>query len=58
MLDMTPRGSGRLGVALFVLALLAASAFFTMEPGKYRRLTFVLLAFFGARIVLGRLRSR
>jgi hypothetical protein len=58
MLDMTPGGSGRLVVSLVVLALLVISAFFTMEPGKYQTLTFVLLAFFGIRVVLGRLRSR
>ncbi len=58
MLDMTPGGIGRLGVALLVLALLGASAFFTMEPGGYRTLTFLLLAFFGVRVVLGRVRSR
>ena len=58
MLDMAPGRSGRLVVALLVLALLGGSAFFTMEPGKYRTLTFVLLAFFGVRVVLGRLRSR
>jgi hypothetical protein len=45
-------------VALAVLGLLALSAWFTMEPGKYKALTFVLLGFFAFRVVLGRLRSR
>jgi hypothetical protein len=45
-------------VALVVIGLAALSAFWTMEPGKYRALTFVLLAFFAVRVVLGRLRSR
>ena len=45
-------------IALLLIATIAASAFFTMEPGKYRDLCFVLLAFFAIRIVLGRLRSR
>jgi hypothetical protein len=45
-------------VALVLIALIAASAFFTMEPGRFRDLCFVLLAFFALRIVLGRLRSR
>ena len=45
-------------VALLIIALIATSAFFTMEPGKFRDLCFVLLAFFALRIVLGRLRSR
>jgi hypothetical protein len=45
-------------IALFLIAMIAASAFWTMEPGKYRDLCFVLLAFFALRVVLGRLRSR
>jgi hypothetical protein len=45
-------------VALAVLAVLAISAWLTMEPGKYRALTFVLLGFFAFRVVIGRLRSR
>ena len=45
-------------VALLLIALLAGSACMTMEPGKYRTLTFVLLGFFGVRVVLGRHRSR
>ena len=45
-------------VALLILGALALMAWFTMEPGKYRTLTFVLLGFFGFRIVLARLRSR
>jgi hypothetical protein len=45
-------------VGLLFLALIAASAFWTMEPGRYRDLCFVLLAFFAFRILLGRLRSR
>lgn len=58
MLDMTPRGNGRMAMALAVMLLVGLSAFTTMEPGKYRNLTFVLLGFFAVRIVLGRLRSR
>jgi hypothetical protein len=57
-LDFSPAGSGRMIVALLLIATIAASAFFTMEPGKFRDLCFVLLAFFALRIVLGRLRSR
>jgi hypothetical protein len=45
-------------VALLIIGLIATSAFFTMEPGKFRSLCLVLLAFFALRIVLGRLRSR
>jgi hypothetical protein len=45
-------------VALVVIGLAAFSAFFTMEPGKYRALTFVLLAFFAVRVLLLRRHSR
>ena len=57
-LDLRPTGSGRLVIALAILALMAGAAFFTMEPGKYRSLTWVLLGFFAFRVVLGYLRSR
>jgi hypothetical protein len=57
-MDMSPAGTGRMVVALALIAAVGLSAWFTMEPGKYRALTFVLLAFFGVRVVLGRLRSR
>ena len=45
-------------IALAVIVLLAIAAWQTMEPGKFRTLTWVLLAFFAFRIVLGRLGSR
>ena len=45
-------------IALAVIALLAIAAWQTMEPGKFRSLTWVLLAFFAFRVILGRLRSR
>ncbi len=57
-MDMSPAGAGRMAVALGVIGVMALSAVFTMEPGKFRTLTFVLLAFFAVRVVLGRLRSR
>ena len=57
-MDLSPAGSGRMVVALSVLGLLATSVWWTMEPGKYRELTLVLLGFFAFRVVLGRLRSR
>jgi hypothetical protein len=57
-MDLSPAGTGRMVVALLVIAGLAASAFATMEPGKYRTLTWILLAFFAFRVLLGRLRSR
>ena len=57
-LDLSPAGAGRLLIALAVLALVAAAAHFTMEPGRYRSLTWILLGFFAFRVVLGYLRSR
>ena len=54
---MTPSGSGRLAVALGVLALLALAVWQTMEPGKYRTLTWVLLGFFAVRVLLGWVRA-
>jgi len=56
--DFSPAGTGRMIVAFVVLGALAASAWFTMEPGKYRSLCLVLLGFFAFRVLLGRMRSR
>ena len=57
-MDFGPAGSGRMWIALVAIALLGLAAGQTMEPGKYRSLTWVLLGFFAFRIVLERLRSR
>jgi len=57
-MDLSPAGSGRMVIALLLLGLIAVSAWWTMEPGRYRDLCFVLLAFFAVRVTLGRLRSR
>ncbi len=57
-MDMAPSGNGRFVVALVVIALLALLVWRTMEPGKMQQLTWLLLAFFAARVVLTRLRSR
>jgi hypothetical protein len=56
--DLSPAGSGRMIIALAVIALLAIAVWQTMEPGKFRSLTWVLLAFFAFRVILGRLGSR
>jgi hypothetical protein len=45
-------------IALSVLAVLGLLSWQTMEPGKFRSLTWVLLAFFAFRVLLGYLRSR
>ncbi len=58
VVDLSPAGSGRMYIALAVLGLLAVFSWQTMEPGKCRSLTWVLLGFFAFRVVLGRLRSR
>jgi hypothetical protein len=57
-MDMSPAGTGRMVVALVVIGLAALSAFWTMEPGNIRAVTLVALAFFAARVVHLRLRSR
>jgi hypothetical protein len=56
--DLSPAGSGRMKIALAAIALLAIASWQTMEPGKFRFLTWLLLAFFAFRIVLTHLRSR
>jgi hypothetical protein len=45
-------------IALAAIVLLGIASWQTMEPGKFRSLTWVLLAFFALRILLVRLRSR
>ena len=52
-MNLEPAGAGRLRIVIVVLAVLAALAWRTMEPGKYRALTMVLLGFFAARSVMG-----
>jgi hypothetical protein len=58
VVDLSPAGSGRMVIALAVLGVMAVLAWQTMEPGKYRSLTWILLGFFAFRVVLGRLSSR
>ena len=57
-MDLSPAGTGRMIVALVILALLALSVPYQIDDGKYRKLVFVVLGFFAARVVLTRLRSR
>ncbi len=56
--DLSPAGSGRMTIGLAVFAVLGLLSWQTMEPGKFRSLTWILLGFFAARIVITRLRSR
>ena len=58
VVDLSPAGSGRMIIALVVLGILAVLVWQTMEPGKFRSLTWILLGFFAFRVMLGRLRSR
>jgi len=58
IVDLSPASSGRLAIALAAIALLAVVAWQTMDPGKFRSLTWVLLGFFAFRVILGRLGSR
>ena len=57
-MTMEPGGTGRMALSVGVLGVLAVAAFRTMEPGKYRQLTWLLLGFFALRVVLGWARSR
>jgi hypothetical protein len=57
-MDMAPSGNGRLVVALIVIALLAVLVWRTLDPGKLQQVTWLLLAFFAARVVITRLRVR
>ena len=57
-MDLSPAGSGRMVIALVVFTGLGLLSWQTMEPGKFRSLTWILLAFFAFRVVLGHMRSR
>jgi hypothetical protein len=56
--DLSPAGSGRMTIALAVIAVLGLLSWQTMEAGKFRSLTWVLLGFFAFRVVITHLRSR
>jgi hypothetical protein len=56
--DLAPAGAGRLAISLAVFALLGIAVWATMEPGKYRALTLVLLGFFAARSLMGFFQAR
>jgi len=52
---MKPAGSGRMAIALGVLASMALLVWRTMEPGRLQQVTWLLLGFFAARVLLTRL---
>jgi hypothetical protein len=45
-------------IALAVIGVLALLSWQTMQPGKYRSLTWILLGYFAFRVALERYRSR
>ncbi|WP_348268346.1 hypothetical protein P8936_03730 [Edaphobacter paludis] len=57
-MDLSPAGSGRMWIALAVIGVLALLSWHTMQPGKYRSLTWILLGYFAFRVALERYRSR
>ena len=58
VVDLSPAGRGRLIIAMAAFAVLGVLVWQTMEPGKFRSLTWVLLGFFAFRTLIGYLRSR
>ena len=57
-MNFHPAGDGRLLIALVIFAALALLAWSTMDAGKPRSLTMILLGFFTLRTLLARSRSR
>ena len=57
-MNFAPAGQGRLAITLAVLVVLALLVWRTMEPGRFRDFTWLLLGFFAFRTILGWLRSR
>ena len=55
---MSPSSTGRLSIALAVLAGLAVLVWRTMEPGRFQYLTWLLLGFFAFRSILTWLKAR
>jgi hypothetical protein len=57
-MNMSPSSTGRLAIALAVLAVLAVLVWRTMEPGRFQYLTWLLLGFFAFRSILTWLKAR
>ena len=45
-------------LALLLIVGAAVGVWFTIDPGKYRALAWVLLGFFAFRVLIGRARQR
>jgi hypothetical protein len=50
-----PGSQQRMIIALLMIAIAAGGVYFTMVPGKYRDLAWVLLVFFAFRVLIGRM---
>ncbi|SFS21197.1 hypothetical protein SAMN05421771_4084 [Granulicella pectinivorans] len=57
-MDMTPRGDGRLVIALVLLAGLALLVWQTMDPGRFRYVAWLMLGFSAFRVLVLRFRPR
>ncbi len=57
-MEFGPASSGRMLISLALLGVLAGLAAETMEPGRFRSVTWLLLGFFALRMVLSRAGSR
>ena len=55
---MGPQSDGRLAVALVVLAGLAGMVWFTMDPGKFRYVAWLMLSFSAFRMLVLRFGTR
>ena len=53
-----PGSRQRMFLALLLLSGAAIGVWRTMEPGRYRDLAWVLIAFFAFRVLIGRVRQR
>ena len=57
-MDMSPQGNGRLVIALVCLSAAAVAVWWTMEPGRFRYVAWLMLGFSAFRMVILRFRSR
>jgi hypothetical protein len=57
-MEMGPKSSGRMVVALVAMGVLALLVWRTLDPGRWQQLAWLLLAFFALRVIMERVRSR
>ncbi len=53
-----PGSQQRMIIALLVISGAAVGVAYTIEPGRYRALAWVLLGFFAFRVLIGRLQRQ